>query len=95
MTITYGSVRATIHDTRSETGAPPVQLRLSPRTVMSLAGRRRGLTFRCHAGNLWLTRTGDPADHLLAPGDTRQVKGLGRIVLQSLTESVVSISPTE
>ncbi|HEX5806405.1 MAG TPA: DUF2917 domain-containing protein [Macromonas sp.] len=45
---------------------------------------RPGTLLRVRSGRLWLTQSGDPADHFLVAGDTFRV-GSGRVVLQADT----------
>ena len=92
MTITYGNVRATLSDIPREERAAPLRLCLSPNDVLGLAGQRRGLRFHCLAGKIWLTQAGDPVDHFLAPGDTFTTRQRGRLVLQALSEAMISVS---
>lgn len=43
------------------------QLAKGKTAAWSVAGS--GEVFRCGAGELWLTRTGDPEDHMVGPGE--------------------------
>lgn len=93
MTIAYDHIRATVPETQREAGMTPVRISLLPNAVMSLAGEGQGFALTCHAGRLWVTQPGDPADHLLAAGERFVAEGKGSLVLQALNEAVVSVTP--
>ena len=93
MTITYDHIRATLPNTGSETPEAPVRMSLLPQALLSMAGRRSGYTLYCHSGSLWLTQQGDPTDHILSAGDRFVTHGKGRLVLEALGETLVSVSP--
>jgi hypothetical protein len=48
---------------------------------------QRGATVTCVAGYLWVTRDGDPHDHILEPGKFYTLRGRGRVTVQALAES--------
>lgn len=59
---------------------------------MSLALRRRHANgIDCVAGVLWVTRTGDPRDHFLYPGDSLAL-GTGLTVVTALSAATVRLA---
>jgi len=46
---------------------------------------------RCTAGELWLTRAGDPADYLLRPGETFRIAAGDDVVAQALEDAVFCV----
>lgn len=80
-----------VADRRVRIQAPPaaVALRLRAGAAMSLKAGRHGIALTCREGRLWLTQKGDPADHLLAAGETFRATGAGLIVLQALDEATI------
>ena len=51
----------------------------------------RELRIGCVEGILWVTQTGDPNDVVLTPGEEFVAKRRALVIVQSLTESRVSI----
>lgn len=49
----------------------------------------RGL--RCISGALWITFDGDPADHVLQPGEAMQTKARHAVIVYALEPSVLRI----
>ena len=56
---------------------------LAPSRLWNRTIRQPAPILACLEGSLWLTRTGDPADYVLGPGDSRWLKP-GRWVIQAL-----------
>lgn len=68
-------------DTRSATHATPVSLR--KRAAASLRARK-GSRLTCLTGSLWVTRRGDPADYVLAAGESLALDSA--LVVQAIDE---------
>jgi hypothetical protein len=92
MTITYGDVRAHITSPTAERQTQPVRFALQEQAVIRLTPSRHGITLQCWSGVLWVTQEGDPADHLLAAGETFQTRRAGRVVAQAMESSLVGVS---
>lgn len=45
----------------------------------------------CEKGLLWVTRAGDPEDHLLKPGDSFIANKGGKVVIEAIRESQVRL----
>lgn len=56
---------------------------------MKAAGAAEALSV-C-AGRVWLTRPGDPRDHLLAEGDRFPLGGGGAFVLEALADATIAL----
>ena len=56
--------------------------------ISALGGAR---LVRCTAGELWLTRAGDPADYLLRPGETFRIAAGDDVVAQALEDAVFCV----
>jgi nicotinic acid mononucleotide adenylyltransferase len=67
-------------------------LTLAQGALWSHQSRGQGLKFTCDEGSVWLTREGDPVDHVLAPGETLQLDGRGRVVVQALQPARLHLS---
>jgi hypothetical protein len=72
----------------------PQELRLGAHDLWS-GTVSAGTTVLCRQGALWVTRTGDPHDHVLRAGQAMQASGGGHLVISTFaTDSVAAISPT-
>jgi hypothetical protein len=60
--------------------------------VSSVAVRRVPVTVRCIEGCLWVTHEGDPADHVLKPGEEFVAARRGRLVVLGLARSRAAVS---
>lgn len=49
----------------------------------------------CESGVLWVTRSGDPQDHVLMPGERLIINQGGRVVVEALRESRMCITSPE
>ena len=58
-----------------------MRLCLEPDEVLCLPKGARGFTVRCERGVAWLTQAGDPADHVLAPGDAQVLGRRGKVTV--------------
>jgi hypothetical protein len=56
---------------------------------MTAAGAAEALSV-C-AGRVWLTRAGDPRDHLLTEGDRFPLGGAGSFVLEALADATIAL----
>ena len=54
---------------------------------------QRDLGIRCISGEIWLTRHGDSADHILGPGQSLTVGRGEQAVIQALRESSFCLRP--
>lgn len=50
-----------------------------------------GSTLVCEKGTVWLTRSNDPKDYMLEPGDRMVVNAKSNLLIQALSESRLSI----
>lgn len=48
-------------------------------------------TIVCVEGRVWVTQLGDPHDYVLGPGERVTTSGKGRVVIQALHPSTVSV----
>jgi hypothetical protein len=58
-----------------------VEVRLTDGELLAMPGDRRGTRLESLAGGLWVTQSGDPEDHWLAPGQTFVVSRKGKVVV--------------
>lgn len=49
----------------------------------------------CEQGILWITRAGDPKDHVLMPGEHLVINQGGRVVIEAMREARVQIVSAE
>jgi hypothetical protein len=64
--------------------------RLGEGELLSLRNGRR-MVVSCRAGTLWLTQQGDPADHLMAAGETFAINRRGLVVISALKDSELAV----
>ncbi|MFA5124123.1 DUF2917 domain-containing protein [Zavarzinia sp.] len=57
-----------------------------------LVPRGENLTLTCLSGELWLTRDGDPEDHILGPGRSFAIRRGDGAAVQALRPSRVSLA---
>ena len=55
--------------------------------VVSVAGGEEPLRVRCLTGELWISREGDTADHVLEEGQAWRSSGPGQVVVEALSPS--------
>lgn len=67
----------------------PVVLHLRPGELLAIAGVR--LVVR--SGRVWVTRAGDPADHLLGDGAEMQIEPGARALVGAEGAAQVAVSP--
>lgn len=60
-------------------------------SLWSYQSHGESLRLTCDEGALWLTREGDPVDHMLSPGEALLVDGPGRVVVQALRPARMSL----
>jgi hypothetical protein len=65
-------------------------IRLGSGGLWSAAKVRTPLRLRCTAGTVWVTQAGQPGDAILGAGDSFVTSGTGKLVIQALTDAVVS-----
>lgn len=46
----------------------------------------------CETGILWVTRSGDPEDHVLMPGERLLINQGGKVVVEAMRESQLRIT---
>ncbi len=56
-----------------------------------LSIRERGVIVCCVEGRIWITRDRDPVDRVLAPGESYEVVGARRVLIQALTAARVRL----
>jgi hypothetical protein len=69
--------------------ARPVALRAGE--TLRLEPRRARLTLRSDRGTLVVTQTGDPVDHVLAPGQRFSAHRAGRVVVWALSDAALTV----
>lgn len=68
-------------------------LRLALDGTARLAPRGRALSISARAGTVLVTQEGDPADHVLAPGDAVRLAARGAVVIWALSDAAVAVEP--
>ena len=63
---------------------------LRPGQLLRLA-KARHYRIHCHAGHAWITAPGEFSDIYLSPGEDWLVSNNGRILIEALAQSVVSL----
>ena len=66
-------------------------VRLHKDAGVALRGDSRGSLIRCEEGIIWLTQTGDPADHFLCASETFLVRRKGTIIVEARRDASVSL----
>jgi hypothetical protein len=56
-------------------------------------GNSRGTQILCQKGRLWVTQEGDLEDYILLAGDSFQVTQRGKVLIESLCEARLKITP--
>ena len=67
-------------------------LELSEAQAWSAVVGRAGLVVRVRSGSIWLTREGDPEDHLLGVGQVLESGRRGRLAVLALTPARLEIA---
>ncbi len=52
----------------------------------------QGATVVCGAGTIWVTRDGEPADHVLSAGEQLRIDGPGRVLIQAFAPSRLTVA---
>lgn len=65
-------------------------LSLEPGSVLAVTDAA-GLALHCEAGRLWLTTPDQPGDHILDAGMSFPVTGRGKLVLEAMEASRLSM----
>ena len=60
-----------------------ISLQLADRQMLSVIDAQ-GIQLRAMRGTLWVTLDGDPADHILGPGDSLVVRRRGRTLVTAM-----------
>jgi nicotinic acid mononucleotide adenylyltransferase len=71
------------------------ELTLEQGSLWSYQAHGERLRLSCDEGSVWLTREGDPVDHVLASGKALQVEGHGRVVVQALRPARLRLAGPE
>jgi hypothetical protein len=61
-----------------------VEVSLSDGELLTIPGDRRGTRLVSLDGGLWVTQSGDPEDHWVAPGQTFVVSRKGKVVVTGM-----------
>lgn len=78
------------HDGRPRGGMPPLVVVLPAGALIPMP--ERGEVVELIEGELWVTREGDRADHVLeTPGERYEVNGCGKVVLRALSDVRVKV----
>ena len=62
--------------------------------VLCLPRVARGAAVRCERGRAWLTQTGDPRDHILAPGSTHRLGTRGKVTVWAAGPCALKVEGT-
>ena len=63
--------------------------------ILRIQGSRKGQTISCEHGVVWITQEGDWVDRLLTPGEKFRTRIPGFVLLQAMSDSLISVSPQE
>jgi hypothetical protein len=66
-------------------------VRLRNKELFSIKENCTGMIISCRTGVLWLTREGDPADHLIRAGEKLTIGDEGLILISALADSAFEI----
>lgn len=78
---------------KGASGLIPGEMHISKGRVLSLGDTAPGYRVACRSGLIWLTRENDIEDYLVGTGAMLVVNGSGKIVIEALKDSIVSIEP--
>ncbi len=70
---------------------PAAEVRLAGREILRLEGSSRGTKITVTSGRSWISRAGDPEDHILSCGEAMVVSGKGLILAQGWPDTVIRI----
>ena len=71
---------------------PSIEMHLQPHELIQLNDAHRGLAIECKRGVVWVTRTGDHHDYMLAPGESYLPEKGGKIVIEAMREAQVCLA---
>ena len=60
-------------------------------SLIRIRGKQQGIVVRCNHGEVWLTGTNDPQDHVLLAGHTLLWRNRGTMYVQALTDAHLSV----
>jgi len=60
-------------------------------SLIRIRGKQQGIVVRCNHGEVWLTGTNDPEDHVLLAGHTLLWQNRGAVYVQALTDARLSV----
>ncbi len=69
----------------------PVQIALEKDQACSMLLRVAGARVECLSGRVWVTREGDPVDHVLEAGEAFVSRGVGRLAMMALRPSCIRV----
>jgi hypothetical protein len=75
--------------------ATQAEIRLCNSGIVRLEGDRRGLEIHALEGSLWVTQQDDINDHVLDAGDRFIICRRGLVVVQSMGEAVLKMTPAK
>jgi hypothetical protein len=69
-----------------------MMLELAQSQTWSAEVGRSRIAVRVRVGEVWITRQGDPEDHILGAAHTLEVDGKGRVAVMALTPARLEIT---
>ncbi len=63
--------------------------------TVALRNIQRGMEIECKQGSLWITRSGENTDYTLEPGEHYVPKQGGKVVIEAIDESTISLENQE
>ena len=70
---------------------PKITLQLRSHCFHRLSEVEPGMTVTCEQGLLWVTQSGNPQDYTLKPGQRMMLEGKGKVLIEAVSESNLSI----
>jgi hypothetical protein len=69
----------------------PIRIALEEDQACSMLLRIAGARVHCLSGAVWVTREGDPVDHVLEAGEAFVSEGVGRLAIMALRPSCIRV----
>lgn len=67
-------------------------IRLAKNGGFKIEGDCRGILIRCEEGILWITQTGDPNDHFLAPQQEFIISRKGTVIVEARRDACIAVA---
>lgn len=78
-------------DVKISVDSSEVEMDLSDHEMVSFKPDLEGLEVETLDGKVWLTQSGDPNDHVLAPHQSFETRSAGSVVIEGLEHAKVRI----